>query len=489
MGIGTLVPGEALDVDGNIFVNGKVKFGATHRQLVDLYNDAYAIGTQTDTQYYRSGAGYAWYKGGTHHANKFNPGSGGSSMMVLTDTTKLGIGTTEPTSTLQVDGDARVKGVHPTLRFDETDNVQNAFIQVNNGTFHFGNAHADGTESNIISINLATSNVGIGTTHSNAAVHIESGPITAGSAVDALKLKRRDASTNPTLNEVRQVMYSNYKNNENAYSMIRTYCHEESSSGAERGAVDIIVGSAGDSGGGGKQTAVTILNSNLYAQVGFGVTQPTANVETARDLKIGTFQHFGNDKRQKINLISGENAAIGIGYQTNTQYFRTSGNFAWYKGGVHHNNTLNKGTGGVAQMALTAAGQLGIGTTQPTSGYNLDVIGNTRVQGHIHLDASDANLNSADVQATNKTQTYISFGEAGSTNDFAYLRQIGGSDAIKLALDFHNDANDAGFIIRDVNSSGGGGDTITDRFELKRGGDMYRVVNWVLVRNQILITK
>ena len=51
VGIGTLVPTETLDVDGNIFVNGKVKFGATNRQLIDLYNDAYAIGTQTDTQY------------------------------------------------------------------------------------------------------------------------------------------------------------------------------------------------------------------------------------------------------------------------------------------------------------------------------------------------------------------------------------------------------------------------------------------------------
>lgn len=471
VGIGTLVPAETLDVDGNVFVNGKIRFGATNRQLIDLYNDAYAIGMQTDTQYYRSGAGYAWYKGGTHHSDKFNPGSGGSSMMVLTDTTKLGIGTTQPTSTLQVDGDARVKGVHPTLRFDETDNVQNAFIQVNNGTFHFGNAHADGTESNIISINLATSNVGIGTTHSNAAVHIESGPITAGSAVDSLKLKRRDASTNPTLNEVRQVMYSNYKNNENAYSAIRTYCHDEPTAGAERGAIDLIVASGGEAVP--EIKAMTLINSNTYAQVGFGVTEPTANVETARDLKIGTFQHFGNDKRQKINLLDGANATYGIGYQTNTQYFRTAGNFAWYKGGSHNNNTLNKGTGGTVQMSLTTAGQLGIGTTQPTSGYNLDVIGNARVQGHIHLDASDANLNSTDVEATNRTQTYVSFGEAGSTNDFAYLRQIGGNDAIKLALDFHNNANDAGFVIRDVNSSGATGDTITDRFELKRGGDMY----------------
>jgi hypothetical protein len=471
VGIGTLVPAETLDVDGNVFVNGKIKFGASNRQLIDLYNDAYAIGTQTDTQYYRSGAGYAWYKGGTHHANKFNPGSGGSSMMVLTNTNKLGIGTTQPTSTLQVDGDARVKSVHPTLRFDETDNVQNAFIQVNNGSFHLGNAHADGSESNIISINLETSNVGIGTTHSNAAVQIESGPITAGSAVDALKLKRRDASTNSTLNEVRQVMYSNYKNNENAYSMIRSYCHKEPTPGAEQGAIDFIVASGGEPIP--ELKAMTLINSNLYAQVGFGVTEPTANVETARDLKIGTFQHFGSDKRQKINLLNGENAAYGIGYQTNTQYFRSAGNFAWYKGGVHHNNTLNKGTGGAAQMVLTTAGQLGIGTTQPTSGYNLDVIGNARVQGHIHLDASDANLNSADVEAANKTQTYVSFGEAGSTNDFAYLRQVGGSDAIKLALDFHDDANDAGFIVRDVNSSGGGVDTITDRFELKRGGDMY----------------
>src|SRR6056300_575999 len=60
------------------------------------------------------------------------------------------------------------------------------------------------------------------------------------------------------------------------------------------------------------------------------------------------------------------------------------------------------------------------------------------------------------VESTHKTITYIRFGTAGAGNDWAYLRQIGGTNLIKLALDFHDD-NEARFEIRKVNSSAGSG--------------------------------
>src|SRR6056300_1444749 len=62
----------------------------------------------------------------------------------------------------------------------------------------------------------------------------------------------------------------------------------------------------------------------------------------------------------------------------------------------------------------------------------------------------------ANVEDANRTNTYIRFGEAGTGTDWAYLRQIGGNNAIKLALDFHDD-NEARFEIRKVNSSSGTG--------------------------------
>jgi hypothetical protein len=62
----------------------------------------------------------------------------------------------------------------------------------------------------------------------------------------------------------------------------------------------------------------------------------------------------------------------------------------------------------------------------------------------------------ANVEDANKTNTYIRFDEAGTGTDWAYLRQIGGNNAIKLALDFHDD-NEARFEIRKVNSSSGTG--------------------------------
>jgi hypothetical protein len=59
---------------------------------------------------------------------------------------------------------------------------------------------------------------------------------------------------------------------------------------------------------------------------------------------------FGVSMRQMLNLW---NTVYGIGVQTNTQYFRSGGAFAWYSGGSHSNTQFDPGTSGTTLMKLT----------------------------------------------------------------------------------------------------------------------------------------
>tara|TARA_A100001201_G_scaffold125660_1_gene110009 strand:- start:969 stop:1982 length:1014 start_codon:yes stop_codon:yes gene_type:complete len=69
---------------------------------------------------------------------------------------------------------------------------------------------------------------------------------------------------------------------------------------------------------------------------------------------------FGSSVRQMINLWS---TSYGIGVQNSTQYYRTAGGFAWFKGGSHDNDTNDAGSGGALAMKLD-------------SSYNLTASGN-----------------------------------------------------------------------------------------------------------------
>jgi hypothetical protein len=70
--------------------------------------------------------------------------------------------------------------------------------------------------------------------------------------------------------------------------------------------------------------------------------------------------NFGNNTRQMLNLWS---SVYGVGVQAGTLYFRSdgsfidSGNFAWYRGGVHADGLLDPG-GGTTLMTLENTGRL-----------------------------------------------------------------------------------------------------------------------------------
>ena len=116
VGIGTTNPTEKLHVNGNIragsslYVDGNTYYGASVRQMINLYNSTYGIGVQSSTMYFRTNSDFQFYKGGTHDDSYGSPGSGGTSLLTIKNTGNVGIGITSPTSKLHINGDINIVG-------------------------------------------------------------------------------------------------------------------------------------------------------------------------------------------------------------------------------------------------------------------------------------------------------------------------------------------------------------------------------------------
>ncbi len=111
------------------------------------------------------------------------------------------------------------------------------------------------------------------------------------------------------------------------------------------------------------------------------------------------------------------------------------------------------------KMRLSTAGLLTVGSITTT--------GNCDFGGTIAITGANANFGGS-VDAGNISNTYLSFKDAGASSDWCYLRQIGSSNAYKLALDFMDDGDDARFCIRN-NKSTDNPDTITEVFTVNNG--------------------
>jgi hypothetical protein len=160
VGIGTTTPGALLDVNGNEAVRGSLSFGASTRQMVNLYNVDYGIGVQGGTQYFRTGEAFAWYAGGGHSNTQFDAG-GGTMQMVLKNG-RLGIGTgfsnaALPNGPLEIRQNSPYMVVHSpnnawaSIGLDAGDNFK---LKLNDGP-DFGGTNY---------ITFSGTNVGIGTT-------------------------------------------------------------------------------------------------------------------------------------------------------------------------------------------------------------------------------------------------------------------------------------------------------------------------------------
>jgi hypothetical protein len=126
-----------------------------------------------------------------------------------------------------------------------------------------------------------------------------------------------------------------------------------------------------------------IQAADLPAGNGNYIQNQTAAAQSASDFWIdgdGTIEgvlDFRTLERQMINLYGG--GTYGIGVQAVTNYYRSAGQFAWYRGGVHSNTALDPGAGGTLMMALISNGNLGIGVAAPLE--KLHVVGEAKVSG------------------------------------------------------------------------------------------------------------
>ncbi|MEB3282327.1 MAG: tail fiber domain-containing protein [Lyngbya sp.] len=96
-------------ISEDLTVSKSLSFGASTRQMINLWNQNYGIGIQGSTQYFRTDNNFAWYKGGTHNDAELNAGTNGTVQMVIRDG-NVGIGTTTPSAKLEVSGDLKVTG-------------------------------------------------------------------------------------------------------------------------------------------------------------------------------------------------------------------------------------------------------------------------------------------------------------------------------------------------------------------------------------------
>jgi hypothetical protein len=89
VGIGISNPVQKFQVAGDTLLTGNNFFGASTRQMLNLWGVQYGIGVQSLTTYFRTDNadphnGFSWFSGGAHSDNQNDPGTGGTELMRLT---------------------------------------------------------------------------------------------------------------------------------------------------------------------------------------------------------------------------------------------------------------------------------------------------------------------------------------------------------------------------------------------------------------------
>ena len=192
--------------------------------------------------------------------------------------------------------------------------------------------------------------------------------------------------------------------------------------------------------------STNIIGNSISAGILIGTTITGANMSLSGNLNIaGTLTTVNITS---TNLVQ-TNVSTGTLYASGTSTLQNA-------------TATNVSTG-----TLTASTGITTGTITASTGITTGTI----TANYIRLDAGTALDFIGNIDAANLTQTYIAFGPAGTSNDSSYLRQLGGTNSYKMALDINDDGDEPGFCIRSVKSTDTP-DTINERFTVQAGGNV-----------------
>ena len=365
-------PSVALDVDGDAVISGDLTLNS------DIIIESGEIIFATKNTSTADKLSIGRYDGS---AGNMAINSDGSIHFVETDTdnvvmtmnlntSRIGIGSSSPSVALDVDGDAAISGDLTvdtnTLYVDATDDKVGIGTDSPDSDFTFhveGNSYING-EYTVIS----------GGSLFEDPDYVDRTPLVLHCARGS-NTDYRDQGKGCILKFSHAVGISNIINGtDDRYCAIRTV----SESGFSK---DIAMKFSVCNN---TTTYVDALYIDPYGNVGIGTNNPSRALDISGDATISgelTISNpgelfFGSSLRQMLNLYS---TTYGIGVQSNTLYFRSNKNFAWYKGGEHSDTTLDA-AGGSTLMVLTEDGELGINKTPSVA---LDVDGDAAISGDL----------------------------------------------------------------------------------------------------------
>jgi hypothetical protein len=203
-------------------------------------------------------------------------------------------------------------------------------------------------------------------------------------------------------------------------------------------------------------------NITTTGNVGIGTNNPSTALQVVGTLNATTIQENGTALTDKYLQLSG-------GTMTGALNFKID---VWNKSSDNKNRLFcsNNGTtyfGSGNGIYIFKSANDAVETFKVDNTGFLTTTGNIDCGGGIAITGSTAFYETGAVDAGNRDWTYLNLKFAGTDSDWCYIRQIGGTNAYKLAFDFHDDG-EARFCIRKVLSTASL-DVVTEVFTVDDG--------------------